>query len=169
LYDNQGGTVATQKPKAPRKRGRNPLSEGERKDRLIQTRVADELESTLRDEAKKRRVTVSQLIRNVLEDTFNLVDHVVASSQNLAKTVQRDARRIAESAQGRAREPLMNPPPGRGDWTVAEAWQEMIAVREMRCSRCDTRVGKGEKVFLGYNPDPNAPRAWLCPSCEKKL
>src|SRR6478672_5873840 len=89
--------------KGSTRRGRKALPADERKDRLIQTRVADELESTLREEAKRRRVTVSQLIRNVLEDTFDLVDDVVAGTAKLAQTVRRDALRIRDSAQGLAR------------------------------------------------------------------
>lgn len=73
-----------------------------RKDRLIQTRVPRDLESTLKREARRRRLTVSHLIRNILEDTFQLVDDVVggvdeivSDSVELARRVGRDARRMA--------------------------------------------------------------------------
>jgi hypothetical protein len=79
----------------------------QRKDRLIQTRVPQNLESTLKDEARKRRLSVSHLIRNVLEDTFNLVDNVVtevdrvvADSVGMAQTLKRDAQRLAATARG---------------------------------------------------------------------
>ncbi|HEX7478854.1 MAG TPA: hypothetical protein VF331_13695 [Polyangiales bacterium] len=91
------------------------------KDRLIQARVPESLESTLKDEAKKRRLSVSHLIRNVLEDTFELVDGVVAEVDNLvqdsvglAERVARDAGRIASHARRPLREPeegLENEPP----------------------------------------------------------
>ena len=61
------------KRERPARRGRSPLPEAERKARLIQTRVDDQLDSALRAAARQRRVTVSQLIRNVLEDAFQLV------------------------------------------------------------------------------------------------
>src|SRR6476659_5701904 len=89
--------------KARGTRGRKALQGGERKDRLIQTRVADDLDATLREEAKKRRLSVSQLIRNVLEDTFTLVDDVVNGTAKRAQQVRRDALRIRDSAQGLAR------------------------------------------------------------------
>lgn len=80
---------------------------GQRKDRLIQTRVPQDLESTLKDEARKRRLSVSHLIRNVLEDTFNLVDNVVVEvdkvvndSVEMAQTFKRDAVRLAQTVQG---------------------------------------------------------------------
>jgi hypothetical protein len=78
-----------------------------RKDRLIQTRVPQDLESTLKDEARKRRLSVSHLIRNVLEDTFSLVDNVVSEvdrvvtdSVEMVATVKRDAARLAATARG---------------------------------------------------------------------
>lgn len=78
-----------------------------RKDRLIQTRVPQDLESTLKDEARKRRLSVSHLIRNVLEDTFSLVDNVVSEvdrvvhdSVEVAQAIKRDAQRLAATARG---------------------------------------------------------------------
>ena len=64
----------TDKPRKSR-RGRRPAPESERKDRVIQTRVPQDLEDSLRHAAERERVTVSHLIRNVLEDSFRLVDH----------------------------------------------------------------------------------------------
>ena len=76
-----------------------------RKDRLIQTRVPRDLEETLKHQAERRRLSVSHLIRNVLEDAFNLVDGVidhvdvlVADSTDLGRQVRRDARDIAKKA-----------------------------------------------------------------------
>ncbi|MET0286935.1 MAG: hypothetical protein ABW352_20805 [Polyangiales bacterium] len=89
-----------------------------RKDRLIQTRVPQDLESTLKDEARKRRLSVSHLIRNVLEDTFSLVDNVVSEvdrvvtdSVEMVATVKRDAARLAATARGHTshREPRRRP------------------------------------------------------------
>ncbi len=95
-----------------------PMNDRQRKDRLIQTRVPQDLESTLKDEARKRRLSVSHLIRNVLEDTFNLVDNVVvevdrvvSDSVEMAKTLQRDAQRLAATARGETKHREPPPPP----------------------------------------------------------
>lgn len=76
------------------------------KDRLVQTRVPEHLENVLKKEAQKRRLTVSHLIRNMIEDTLDLVDTVVAgageiidTSADIAEQVRRDAGRIATSAR----------------------------------------------------------------------
>ncbi len=90
----------------------------QRKDRLIQTRVPQNLESTLKDEARRRRLSVSHLIRNVLEDTFNLVDNVVsevdrvvADSVGMAQTLKRDAQRLAATARGQTAHRASGPEP----------------------------------------------------------
>ena len=81
-----------------------------RKDRLVQTRVPRELETRLKQEASRRRVTLSYLIRSLLEDTVSLVDGVldsvdgiVSNSVELAENVGRDALRIARTAAGEGR------------------------------------------------------------------
>jgi hypothetical protein len=91
---------------------RERIREERRKDRLIQTRVPRDLESTLKREARRRRLTVSHLIRNVLEDAFQLVDDVVANvdeivtdSVELARRVSRDARRVADAVREAVVEP----------------------------------------------------------------
>lgn len=73
----------------------------ERKDKIIQTRVNEALGDRLKREAKERRLPVSQLIRNVLEDSFklvgNVVDNVDAIAQDaigLGRQAGADARRL---------------------------------------------------------------------------
>ena len=101
-------------------------NEKPRKDRLIQTRVPQNLENTLKDEARKRRLSVSHLIRNVLEDTFDLVDNVVhevdrvvADSVGVANTLRRDAQRLAATARGETEH--RKPRPGRDPAPQADA------------------------------------------------
>jgi hypothetical protein len=95
-------------PRAHRRRNRRS---SDVKDRLIQTRVPERLESVLKDEAQKRRLTVSHLIRNMLEDTFHLVDSVVAGAGDIAKDsaaiaeqVAHDAGKIAATVRGAAQD-----------------------------------------------------------------
>jgi hypothetical protein len=144
------------KSRRPR-RGRTPLPEGERKDRLVQARVDEDLDDALREAAKERRLSVSQLVRNVLEDTFKLVDGVVANSTTLATTVTRDARRIAAAARGEKRSPS---PLDR-----VEAWQEVVVARDQACARCGDALRPGDKALLGLTDDPTLPRPWLCLPC----
>src|SRR6185503_2529127 len=96
-----------------RRRSRHRDDEKTVKDRLIQTRVPSKLENALKDEAKKRRLTVSHLIRNMLEDTLEIVDTVVTGVDDIARTsaglaeqVARDAGKIATVARDTFRRPV---------------------------------------------------------------
>jgi hypothetical protein len=181
------------------RRGRPPSSDTERKDRLIQTRVEEDLDETLRAAAKQQRVTVSQLIRNVLHDTFKMIDDVVVNTTNLTESVKRDARRIAASAQGFASEteavaakaaklvartaapttPVASATPALAapaptavtaeTLDAALAWQEVVMGRERPCARCGNPLAKGDQGFLGVLEDPTAPRPFICPGCAAAL
>ncbi len=143
-----------------------------RKDRLIQTRVPRDLEATLKEEARRRRLTVSHLIRNVLEDAFDLVDGVVADvdqivtdSVSLAKSVSRNARRLTSST--RAPESPASEP--GSDLSHVYAWNEVVLHQPVSCSSCGAHLERGERGFAGMSDEPERPRAWLCPACVEGL
>lgn len=159
-----------------------------RKDRLIQTRVARDLESTLKREAQRRRLTVSHLIRNILEDTFQLVDDVVGGvdeivndSVELARRVGRDARRMAgavreavvepDLGEADAVEPEPDRPPDASDDPLAHvvAWNGVIANQAVACTRCGVAIERGGEAFVGLSDDPKQPRTWLCAGCREAL
>ena len=168
------------------------MNDRQRKDRLIQTRVPQNLESTLKDEARKRRLSVSHLIRNVLEDTFNLVDNVVVDfdrvvtdSVEMANTVRRDVQRLAATARGetahREERPGSEPPaeesvPGPaleplegGPLASVYAFQELVLNRPAECARCEEIIGRGVRAYLGLSDDPETPRIWVCSDCLDSL
>jgi hypothetical protein len=142
-----------------------------RKDRLIQTRVPRELETTLKEEARRRRLTVSHLIRNVLEESFQLVDGIVADvdqivtdSAKLARNVGRGARRLVEASRPDARAP------DRGDDLAhVYAWNEVVLQRAANCSSCGAELARGASGYAGLSDEPGRPRAWLCPECVRGL
>jgi predicted DNA-binding protein len=134
----------------------------ERKDRLIQTRVPEELESSLKREARRQGTSVSQLVRDILEDALELVDNVVSDvdqivndSVALAREVARGARRMA----GTPSDPLEG----------VEAWHEVVLHRDLQCTRCGAPLGKGEHAHTGVGSGSGAPRAWLCGRCFAEI
>ena len=171
------------------------LREERRKDRLIQTRVPRYLESTLKREARRRRLTVSHLIRNILEDTFQLVDDVVANvdeivtdSVELARRVGRDARRVADAVRDAVVEPETEAemtatdapdaaPAAESDAThdaplpLAQvyAWNRVVANRAATCARCEAELTRGSDAFVGLSDEANGPRLWLCTTCGESL
>lgn len=145
------------------------MAKRERKDQLIQTRVPDELSLTLREAAKQKRVTVSQLIRNVLEDTFDLVDNVVGEAVSLGSTVKRDALRIAESAKGRSKRSAASAAGDEDPMQGVEAWQEVRLNKDVVCATCARVVPRGDRAAFGIGGDPSAPKVWLCAVCAARL
>ncbi len=157
-----------------------------RKDRLIQTRVNRDLETTLKEEARRRRLTVSQLIRNVLEDAFNLVDDVVANvddlvndSVELARQVSRETRRFRDElgrAGGeaqRARKSAPEPDQARApepdpDLAEVDAWNPVVLNREASCASCGAALKRGQQAYAGMG-GPEARRLWLCSDCLGRL
>jgi len=145
------------------RRGRRPLPPGARKEKLVQTRVPEGLDETLREQARRNRVSVSQLIRNVLEDTFNLVENAVTEAAALGHSVKRDAKRVAASAQGLRRGA------DSASFDGVYAWQEVVLNRDLTCARCQRLLIRGERAFAGMEIAGGQPRFWLCPSCAAAL
>jgi hypothetical protein len=132
--------------------------------------VPRHVEETLKREARRRRMSVSQLIRNLVEDTFQLVDgvvadvdQIVADSVSLARSVGATARRIARR---RGAPPVATP---GADLSHVHAWSEVVLHRPGLCAGCGARIRRGERGFAGLSDEPGAPRAWLCPACIERL
>lgn len=139
----------------------------ERKDRLIQTRVPSDLEATLKEEARRRRLSVSHLIRNILEDSLDLVGDSVQlvgdSVQLVSDSVERArsvGRRLADS--GRGTEPM-------GDLSQVYAWNEVVLNHDVTCSQCGASIDRGARGYTGLSDAPQRPKAWLCERCVGQL
>ncbi len=132
-----------------------------RKDRLIQARVPRDLETTLKQEARRRRLTVSHLVRSVLEDTFQLVDGVVAGVDQIVSDSVHLARAVGRGAPPAA-------PPG-ADLSHVYAWNEVVLHRPVACSQCGAEIARGERGHAGLSDERRAPRAWLCARCVASL
>jgi hypothetical protein len=144
----------------------------ERKDRLVQTRVPERLEATLKEEANKNGTTVSQLIRGVLEDAFDLVDgvagnidQIVSESVELAQRLSGSGPPHPRSARRRRQRASVCGEPRRGAekrLATVSAWNEVFLNKKVNCSRCGTELGKGTRALSGLHDKPGKPREWLC-------
>ncbi len=116
-----------------------------RKDRLIQTRVDRRLQKVLTDEAAKRRMSVSNLVRNILEDAFGLAPPE-------AGPMLEDGVQVEEP-----------------DLAHVYAWNSVVLGKAAACSRCTGAMEAGEAALIGLSEDPTAERAWLCSDCGDQL
>jgi hypothetical protein len=152
----------------------------ERKDRLIQTRVPERLEVTLKDEARRHRTTVSSMIRNILEDAFDLVDGVVSNvdqivtdSVELAQKVGRDARKVGHLGQkaprdlsSPCREPLAD---SEARLDHVQAWNKVVLNQPVACTKCGAELLKGYRAYTELSTHSNDSRAWLCARAVESL
>src|SRR5690349_1217238 len=158
------------RPRVHRRRSRRSRDV---KDRLIQTRVPERLESVLKEEAQKQRLTVSHLIRNMLEDTFHLVDTVVAGAGDIAKDsaaiaeqvahdagklagavrgVAEDASRIATTVTDAVRARKAGAPRGEEsrevhpDLSHVFAWNQVVVNQAVTCAVCRGAISRGSSA-----------------------
>ncbi len=57
-----------------------------KKDKVIHTRISDSLEKEIKKEASSLGVSVSNLVRNCLSNTFGLVEEIVSDSSNIVRS-----------------------------------------------------------------------------------
>lgn len=125
------------------------LEKERRKDQLIQTRVDRRLQKVLIEQARSRRISVSNLVRNILEDAFGL-------------GVPGPAGEPEDEAEAEPSKPA----PALDH---IYAWSSAILGREAACSRCGRALEAGGHALMGLSEDAAAPRAWLCPTCGEDL
>ena len=72
---------------------------GHRKERVLHTRVSEQLSEDIRRVAEDLRVPVSNLVRNVLEEAFSVVEQVTDDVGELLEDVVEQAERANERMQ----------------------------------------------------------------------
>lgn len=125
----------------------------EKKERVIHTRVPESLENQLRVRAEELGVSVSNLVRNVLNRTFGLVDGVVADSQAVAKAARGTVKRA--------------PPPAPSLDDVL-GWQPLVLGKNAVCSRCNALLPKGSDAATGVS-EAGDTRFVICTDCVAQL
>src|SRR5262245_3572172 len=112
--------------------------DNERKERVIHMRVEPSLDSELKERAGRLGVSVSNLVRNILQHAFGLAEDVI-----------KDSAQVARSARGE-RDPAYPPPSGaagpseRRDTAPRNlGWQRFTLGVNALCERCNGILPKG--------------------------
>lgn len=121
------------------------------KDRVLQARIPEHLDEELRDRAEQLGMSVSTIVRNVLLNTFDLVEGVVADSSEIARVFTN-------------RGAVQTPPDPE---TQVIGWQEAILNKNGVCDECNTILPKGARAAIGVPAGPRA--ALLCLDCLAQL
>jgi hypothetical protein len=124
------------------------------KDKVLQARIPRDLDEELRDRAGQLGLSVSTVVRNVLLNTFNLVEGVVTDSVQVSRAAQGQA-----AATGRDKEPAAE--------KQVFGWQELTLNLNAVCGQCNRILPKGQSAAIGI--PVQSPPVFACPDCIANL
>lgn len=172
-------TDAPEEPENGDRRGRRKKRKGGKKERVIHMRVDANLDDELRDRASSLGLSVSKLVRNVLQHTFGLVEDVIVDGANVGRAArgEPDVPRPAARPGGPFAPPVppvppvppAQPAPQPQQPAVALSldplriigWQPLVLNMNTICARCNGVLTKGTQAALAVRDTPG-PRAFVC-------
>jgi hypothetical protein len=161
LEDRAVSESGSKSDDVPRKDGSTETDEaGQRKEKVLHTRIPDNLDRQIKKRAQNLGMSVSTVVRNVLLHTFDLVEDIVTDGTNLALS-------IAGNDPGQSARPGRAGRPG-GPSIEVLAWQEAVLNVNAVCDQCNAILQKGTTAAIGLRDTPG-PRAIICTSCLASL
>ena len=137
------------------------MTEDKKKEKVLHARISQDLEKQIRKEAGSLGVSVSNLVRNILANTFDLVEDIVSDSAALTRS--KTGRPAPEAAEGRAHPG----PTGAGQGRVL-GWQEAVLNLNAVCAQCNGILKKGERAAIAVI-DGNGPPPIICLTCLEEI
>ena len=132
-----------------------PDEEKELKEKVLHTRISESLDVEIKKRANGLGVSVSNLVRNVLQNTFGMVNDIVSDSQNIA----RSARDVAALRQAEV--------PGAPPAAVL-GWQEITLNLNALCDNCNEILAKGAQASISVLDGPGQ-KVFRCTKCTEEL
>lgn len=140
------------------------MTEDNKKEKVLHTRITPDLEKQIREEASSLGISVSNLVRNILTNTFDLVENIVSDSAEITRSAR---RRSASAGAGKQTRPVTEPEPAAGLPRVL-GWQEAVLNLNAVCSQCNEILKKGSRAAIGII-DGNGSRPAICLTCLKEI
>ncbi|MDH3687707.1 MAG: hypothetical protein OEP95_15865 [Myxococcales bacterium] len=167
----------------------------ERKERVLHTRISEQLSEDIRRVADDLRVPVSNLVRNVLEETFgavervseevgDLLDEVLGGAEEASADLRqayrnyerrRDRRREREEREVRREEPRRSearpaPAPPREAPVGRDRFADVLGWQSLRINQGGACAGCSRDLGAGEEAflgvtERGVGRTWLCPRC----
>jgi len=144
---------------AAARRSNRSASGRQRKDRVLQARIPEQLEAELRDQASRLGLSVSTIVRNTLLNTFNLVGDIVSDSARIAHSLT-----FPTGTTTKANAP-MDGPDSKNESILA--WQPGTLNINGVCHQCNALLPKGTRAGVGV-PAHERP-VFLCMDCLQQL
>lgn len=128
----------------------------EKKEKVLHTRIPQALDEEIRGHASQLGVSVSNLVRNVLQNAFGLVGDIVADTTSIAQST----RSVAQPAPAAPR-PAASP--------QIVGWQEARLALNAVCDQCNAILPRGSRAGIAVLDGPGA-RIFRCMTClEQEL
>jgi hypothetical protein len=128
------------------------MTADEKKEKVLHTRIPESLDEEIRGHASQLGVSVSNLVRNILQNAFGLVGDIVADTTSIAQST-RAVTRPAPPA------PPHSPAPGQ-----VIGWQEALLNLNAVCDRCNAILPRGTRAAIALFDVPGA-RVFRCLTC----
>ena len=150
-----------------------------RKERVLHTRISEELAEDIRRIAEDLRVPVSNIVRNVLEEAFSVVESMTDDVGDLVEEVVDEAeaarariaarrRRQRERRRGRdARTVQPEEEPGAGPGDEVIGWQPLVLDRPQLCGLCGASLERGESDFVSLTAS-GVGADFACEGCVRR-
>jgi hypothetical protein len=167
-----------------------------RKERVLHTRISEELADDIRRIADDLRVPVSNIVRNVLEETFSVVERVSDDVGDILEEVVDEAeaarkrilwRQRRQRRRRRAREqPRESRSEGEGSTRGSRpsesapgddpagdvlGWQPLVLHRPQLCVLCGASLERGESAFMAVTVTVNGQGVggkFACEACVQR-
>ncbi len=123
----------------------------QRKERVLHTRVSEKLDSELREKAAGLGVSVSNLVRNILLNTVEMVEDIVADGSSIA-------RAAGKNKAGAAAVPAASEVLG---------WQTLTLNLNALCAECNAVLAKGSTAGMAVCAQASEP-TFRCLGCIPK-
>lgn len=125
----------------------------EKKEKVLHARIPESLDEEIREHANQLGLSVSNLVRNVLQNAVGLVDEIIADSAGVVGSA------TGGKAAPKPKVPPVPPvPPTPPVPTTVLGWQEAILNMNAVCDRCNSILTKGSRgaiaVVEGVGPRP---------------
>jgi len=135
-------------------------AEKSKKERVIHARIPESLDDEVKRRAMDLGLSVSNLVRNVLQHTFGLVEDVVQDSAAIARAAR----------GGRSPRRTIEPPPEPTATAPAQVlgWHRVTLNVNAVCDTCNAILAKGARAGIGVLDRPGAP-PFRCNHCLKEI